>query len=108
VRDLLDETDILLVPSRWESFGVVAVEALAMGVPVIASNTGGLSDIVGDEFGWLVEPGDEESLRIAMAAALTGERRFNPDALRASAVRRFGVDGFLDRMDAVYASVVRS
>jgi glycosyltransferase involved in cell wall biosynthesis len=108
VRDLLDETDVLLVPSRWESFGVVAVEALAMGVPVIASNTGGLSDIVGDEFGWLVEPGDEESLRIAMASALTGERRFNPDALRASAVRRFGVDGFLDRMDAVYASVVRS
>jgi len=48
--DLYKCADLLIMPSRWEGFGLVAVEALAQGTPVMASNVGGLSEIVIDGF----------------------------------------------------------
>ena len=65
---LLADVDIVVVPSRYEPFGIVAVEAMASGRPVVASAVGGLSEIVADgQTGLLVPPGDPDRL----AAALT-------------------------------------
>lgn len=63
---------IALVPSLWaEPFGLVAIEAMSAGRPVIASRTGGLSDIVVDgETGILVPPGDPQALRQAIECLL--------------------------------------
>lgn len=64
-----DTSDIMLVPSLWqEPFGLVIAEAMARGLPVIASNVGGPAEILTHEQnGLLVEPGDER----ALAAAIT-------------------------------------
>lgn len=48
VFDLFARADLLLVPSRWEGFGLVAVEAMQAGLPVFASRVGGLQDVVVD------------------------------------------------------------
>ena len=66
--------DVLAVPSlttpTWvEQFGRVAVEAMAAGVPVVASNSGALPDVVG-EAGLLVAPGDPDVLRVALDEVL--------------------------------------
>lgn len=59
--------DAVVMPSRWEGFGLVAVEAMRAGVPVIASNVGGLAEIVVDgKTGMLIEPGDSASLTRAV------------------------------------------
>jgi D-inositol-3-phosphate glycosyltransferase len=69
--------DVVAVPSRYESFGLVAVEAMACGVPVIASRSGGLRFTVEDGLnGFLVPVGDAQKL----ARALT--RVLSDDALR--------------------------
>lgn len=66
--------DVLLVPSRSESFGLVALEALATGVPVIASDVGGLRSVVFDgRTGWLVTPGDATEMK-QRAARLVRDR----------------------------------
>jgi glycosyltransferase involved in cell wall biosynthesis len=59
---------MLIVPSVWmEPFGIVAIEAMAAGRPVIASRIGGLADIVVEgETGLLVEPGNPQALRQAI------------------------------------------
>lgn len=63
-----DRSDMLIVPSLWqEPFGLVAVEAMARGLPVIASHVGGPAEILThDEHGLLVEPGDERALAVAI------------------------------------------
>lgn len=63
--------DIVCIPSRAEPFGRTAIEAFAVGTPVVATAVGGLQDIVTDgETGWLVSYGDREALRRAVRKAL--------------------------------------
>jgi glycosyltransferase involved in cell wall biosynthesis len=60
-------SDVVVTPSILpESFGLVAVEAMSAGLPVIASRIGALPEVVGDHTGILVEPGDTASLLVAM------------------------------------------
>lgn len=55
--------ELVLLPSLWESFGYVCVEALALGRPVIAADTGGFAEIIRHGIdGWLVPPGDADAL----------------------------------------------
>ncbi len=63
---LLAAADMLVVPSRWEGFGLAAAEGLAAGVPVVAFAVDGLVEVVADA-GILVPPGDTDALRAAMA-----------------------------------------
>lgn len=58
--------DIILVPSLHESFGYVAAEAMALGKPVIASNVGGLAEVLDSQTGILVEPGNEAAIADAI------------------------------------------
>lgn len=72
VPDHLDGRGCLVVPSRREPLGVVALEAMALGLVVVASRVGGLAELVGaDERGFLAEPGDPASLAQALERALT-------------------------------------
>ena len=107
-RALFAAADLLVFPSRFEeSFGLVAVEAMRAGIPVVASSVGGLPEIVGDGVtGRLVPPGDVDGLADAVAAL----------AADAALRRRMGAAGrarFLERYTAVHfqeglCSVVRS
>lgn len=65
----LERADVLAMPSRWEGFGLAALEAMRAGKPVIASAVGGLPEVVVDGItGRLVPPGDVTALRAALLA----------------------------------------
>lgn len=71
VAHAMNRACAVLVPSRWrEPFGLVALEALQMGRPVIASHVGGLPEIVTPETGVLVPPDDPQALAAAMVSLL--------------------------------------
>lgn len=67
VNQLMLESDAVIVPSRWEGFGLVALEAMKNGCAVLASNVGGLADIVKpNENGLLFNPSDPQAIVSAL------------------------------------------
>jgi glycogen(starch) synthase len=68
---LLAAADVVVLPSRYEPFGIVALEAAAAGAPLVASTAGGLAELVVDgETGLSVTPGDVDGIAAAVRAVL--------------------------------------
>jgi alpha-maltose-1-phosphate synthase len=67
---------VFVCPSIYEPFGIINLEAMACGTPVVASRVGGIPEVVVDgETGWLVEPGDPTALAQALRTALADPQR---------------------------------
>jgi N-acetyl-alpha-D-glucosaminyl L-malate synthase BshA len=107
--EVLQASDVFLLPSESESFGLAALEALSCGVPVVASHVGGLPEVITDgEVGYLAPVGDvatmsERVLRLLGDPALY--RRMS-DAARAWAVANFQITPAVDRYQAYYERVL--
>ena len=104
LREMLG-CNTFVLPSRFETFGVVLVEALATGTPVVATRTGGSESIVDDRMGILVEPDDVEGLAGALRWMRREWSRFDATALRDDARSRFGPDRGTQRILEVYRGV---
>lgn len=104
-------SSIALVPSVWpEPFGLVVIEAMMSGRPVIASKTGGVTDIVVDgETGLLVPPGDPTALRHAIEHLLADSalRRCMGQAARRK-VMEFQASAVVPRVEQVYLDLLRN
>jgi glycosyltransferase involved in cell wall biosynthesis len=100
---LLGELDLVLVPSRSEGFGRVAVESLRAGVPVLATRVGGLVEALADlEDPWL--PDDRQQWPERILRELDHPSH-TPDELRAAG-RRFDPDRHVDAIVATYRELV--
>jgi glycosyltransferase involved in cell wall biosynthesis len=101
IKSLYAQADICVVPSLWEEpFGMVALEAMAVGRPVIASRVGGLASIVLDgETGFLVPPGDETTLADRIRTLLDDPRMRHEMGWkgRQRAETRFDWDAIVER-----------
>ena len=71
VEDIIPSCDLLVLPSFTESFGLVLIEALACGKPVIGSNVGGIKEIITEDVGLLIDPNDSTDLANAIDRILT-------------------------------------
>jgi len=109
VDELLACADLFLLPSRNESFGLAALEAMACGTPVIATNTGGLPEVmVHGETGFLFDLGAVDEMAEAGLSLLQDDQewvRFS-QAARARAVEHFSTRAVLPRYEALYREVM--
>ncbi|MEO8667040.1 MAG: glycosyltransferase family 4 protein, partial [Bauldia sp.] len=99
---------MVVVPSRIEPFGLVALEAAQMGRPVVAAAIGGLPEIVIDgETGLLVAPDDPPALAGAIATLLDDPQRADRlgEAARRRALEHFRWDRFVDTYDAALTRI---
>jgi N-acetyl-alpha-D-glucosaminyl L-malate synthase BshA len=106
---VLREADLFLLPSETESFGLAALEAMASGVPVIASAVGGLPEVIPDgEVGFLCPLGDVEAMAEAARRLLDDPSLHARQAVAARrlAETRYRVEPAVDRYVAVYRRVL--
>ena len=106
VEALLESADAFLLTSAWEGFGLVAVEAMNAGLPVICSDVPGLREVVGEggDCALLVRPGDFSGFARALRRVVGDEelrRRLGRQGFARS--QRFGVDRMVDGYLEAYA-----
>lgn len=103
---ILKAADIVVQSSHWEGFGLAAVEGMAAGKPVIASNVAGLAQVV-ESAGILFPHGDDKAL-----AAKIERLAFDPDHYRAVADRcyrralQFDISKMVDQYNQIYQSII--
>jgi glycosyltransferase involved in cell wall biosynthesis len=109
VLGLLAVADVAVLPSAWENFPHAAVEALAMGTPVVATRVGGVPEIVHDgENGLLVDPDDDGEFGSALERVLhDGELRARLAAGAASSVERFSTDAVYGELERILLEATR-
>jgi len=105
LRWLYSIADVSVVPSRREPFGLVAVEALACGCPVVATNQGGLPDIINGDVGGLVDVDDAFGLSAAIQQELYRPDRAQRGKFAAKyALEKYAQDSLIDSLIEIFNS----
>jgi glycosyltransferase involved in cell wall biosynthesis len=101
VARFMREADLYILPSEWETLSCAVLEAQVSGLPVVATEVGGVPEVVPPEAGLLVPPSDPAALADAIANALN--RSFDREAIAQAARQRFGPAAIAARWDEVYS-----
>ena len=103
VRAEMQAADAFVLASRFESFGVVVIEALACGLPVVCTRSGGPDHLVDHSNGLLVPSGDRRALSRALLQMRSDAQHYERAAIRAAAVARYGPETFARQFAALIA-----
>jgi N-acetyl-alpha-D-glucosaminyl L-malate synthase BshA len=111
VENILAASDLFILPSAHESFGLSALEAMSCGLPVLATEIGGLREVVTPGVdGWLCKVGDCECMarRAAELFSDADKLRAFGQAARRKAVEKFGAEKIVPLYEAVYERILKS
>jgi glycosyltransferase involved in cell wall biosynthesis len=102
VARAMQEADLCVAPSRWETFSVAVAEALCRGLPVLATRVGALPELVDETSGVLVAPDDPAALADGLDGMLEALGRFDRLAISRRAVERWGARNVGARWSELY------
>lgn len=106
ISEFFSRLDIFVLSSRYETFGIVLIEAMACGVPVIATRCGGPQDIVTESTGILISKDSTEELSEAIKIMSAKLSFYNKTEIRRYAEEEFGQQTFIKRMAGIYQYIL--
>ena len=106
VVEEMSRCDSLVLPSYSETFGVVLIEAMACGKPVVAPSGSGCEAIVNENNGLLFTPGDGCDLAEALKKMFDSSTRFNPVTIRNECISKFSESAVINQLLTVYNRVL--
>lgn len=105
VVEQMQACDVFVLPSRYETFGVVYVEAMACGKPVIAVANGGPDDFVTGENGILISSSDAGELERAFDRIIQQRDKYDPGQIRSTVEKKFGGQAIAGQLEHIYKEV---
>jgi L-malate glycosyltransferase len=108
VGDVMRAHSVYCLPSIGEPFGMTVLEAMASGLPVVATRAGGIPDLLSSDGGRLVPPRDAEALTAALIDVLRSKPAQCEMGMhnRARVERRFDIEKTVDRLEATYEAIL--
>ena len=106
IKLLMDSADIFVLPSRIETFGVVVIEALSRGCPVIATKSGGPEYILNESCGVVIEANNENQLVNSLKNMISGYSIYNKKSIHDFAINNYGAEAFLQKMNVLYSQIL--
>lgn len=103
----MQNCNAFVLPSIFETFGVVLIEALAVGKPVVATKCGGPEDIINPNNGILVPPKEVQALAEAMSNIYSNINKYDASYLRNDCLLRFGKAAFVERLRNLYNTIIQ-
>lgn len=107
VAERMRAADTLVLSSRWENLPCVAIEAMACGLPVVASRVGGVPELIDQDVGILVPPDRDPALAAALRERLRGSRQFDREEIAARARKLYSLRSVGARFTQIYEAAVR-
>ncbi len=107
-KEILAIADVFILPSETESFGLSALEAMAMKLPVISSNTGGIPELnIHGKTGFMSKVGDYEDMAKNTIALLSDEKKYKQFKANAfEQAKKFDIESVLPMYEKLYKEVV--
>lgn len=102
IADLMRDADAFVLPSRYENSPVVILEAMASGLPVLATRVGGIAEQITEGRGQLIAPDDHDALVQGMLTLARGGTPFDAAEVRAHALRTFSIPVVAAKYEACY------
>lgn len=102
----LNESDVFVLASRGETFGVVCIEAMACGLPVITTRCGGPEDYITSNVGMLVDTEDVEGLTNAMLQMIANKDAYCPESISQYACCLFSSEAVANQLSGLFDSLL--
>ncbi len=106
IAQLLNQSDVFILPSRNENFSVAVLEALACGVPVIASICGGIRECINEKNGLLFPVNDVDALAEAIKTMYLNRTNYNRQAIAADCQARFSPEVIARQLTGIFQQVI--
>ncbi len=107
VHDFMKRLHFFVSASRFESFGMVMVEAMACGLPVVAAASGGPSDFINASNGILVQKENPSALRLGIETMIRNYNTYDPGLIRSFALANYSAKNFIEKINKVYNSIIQ-
>jgi glycosyltransferase involved in cell wall biosynthesis len=108
LAEILRRSDFFVLFSNYENLPCVLIESLASGIPVITTNTGGITEHISKEMGIIIEAKDEESLKMAIHKMLTGSQKYDAVYLNKYAADHFSYATVGSQFQKIYNTVLHA
>ena len=106
VAGFMRQCDFFVLPSLWENLPCVLIEAMSSGVPVIATDVGGVNEMIDEKVGVLIPPKDVEALEKAIQHLLNNYSSYSPREIAEYANDKFSYEAVGKQLDVIYREVL--
>jgi len=106
VAEYMRQCDFFVLPSLWENLPCVLIEAIASGIPVIATDVGGVKEMINENVGILIPPKNMKALEEAIKDMLSDCANYSPEEITKYAKKNFSYPAVSQQLDAIYRKML--